>query len=175
MTQPQLHLYTGPGKGKTTAAFGAALRAAGHGERVIIAQFLKDGTSGEVTAARAVPGITIWPVPPVQGFTFQMTETQLAATAAQQTAAAAALGEAVQKDPPFLLVLDELCAAITTGLVPQDTAQALVSGALSVCEVIVTGRDAPAWLRDQAAYLTEMQAVRHPWEQGLNARPGIEW
>jgi len=79
-----LHVYTGDGKGKTTAAVRLAIRAAGHGLRVLFAQFMKDGTSGEVSVLRSVPGITVADVTPLRGFTFTMTPDQLAQAKIEQ-------------------------------------------------------------------------------------------
>lgn len=72
----KLHLYTGTGKGKTTAAMGLAFRALGHGERVLIAQFLKDGRSGELQAFKRFENATLWPGEPVKTFVFRMTPQQ---------------------------------------------------------------------------------------------------
>ena len=66
----KLHVYTGNGKGKTTAAMGLAVRSAGHGRRVLIAQFLKDGRSGELNAFKMLPSVEVYPMKPVSGFVF---------------------------------------------------------------------------------------------------------
>ena len=78
MAEHKLHLYTGNGKGKTTAAMGLALRAHGHGLPVLITQFLKDGHSGEITALSHLPGVTMMLPRPTHGFVFQMTEAEKA-------------------------------------------------------------------------------------------------
>ena len=80
----KLHVYTGDGKGKTTAAMGLALRSLGHGRRVLIAQFLKDGRSGELAALRTFERATVYPAKPISGFVFAMTAAQKEEAAKQQ-------------------------------------------------------------------------------------------
>ena len=85
----KLHVYTGNGKGKTTAAMGLALRSLGHGRRVLIAQFLKDGRSGELTALRTFERATVYPAEPISGFVFAMTAEEKEEAARRQNAQAA--------------------------------------------------------------------------------------
>lgn len=172
----KLHLYTGDGKGKTTAAMGLALRALGHGRSVLIAQFMKDGSSGELRAFGTFPGAYVFPAKPISGFVFRMNEEEKAVAASQQTAQAEALTECIAQRNPQLIVLDELATALSCGVVTEQAARALIRASLSCGETVVTGRNAPAWLREMADYVSEIQAVRHPYRtEGLSAREGIEW
>lgn len=119
----KLHLYTGEGKGKTTAAMGLALRALGHGQRVLIAQFMKDGRSGELTALAQLPGATVFPAKPISGFTFRMTPEQLAQTRQEQTLQAEALAVLIRETQPQTVILDELGQALSSGLVDEINCQ----------------------------------------------------
>lgn len=176
MAEHRLHLYTGKGKGKTTAAMGLALRAAGHGQRVLVAQFMKDGTSGELAALAHVPGVTVYPASPIRGFTFRMTAEELARTRQEQTAQARALTEVIRETKPETVILDELAVALSLELVPEDTARMLLTEALLWGEAAVTGRNAPDWLRDLSDYVSCIEAEKHPYTtEGLNAREGVEW
>ena len=104
-----IHLYCGDGKGKTTAAMGLALRAAGHGKKVVVAQFLKAGGSGERTILAGLPTVELLPVPEQMTFTFRMTPEERAAESARERAL---LEEAFRRGGEAdVLVLDELCAA----------------------------------------------------------------
>ena len=141
-----LHLYWGNGKGKTTAAMGLALRALGHGRRVVIVQFLKDGTSGEIAPLRTA-GATVYACPNAK-FTWLMDENDKA----QARAVSADALEKALAQPFDLLVLDEAGR-----------------------EVVVTGRDPAPWLQDAADYSTEMQMHKHPYTQGIAAREGVEY
>jgi len=171
----KLHLYTGDGKGKTTAAMGLALRSLGHGNKVLVAQFMKTGNSGELTALKKL-GATVLTAEPVKGFTFRMDEAQKALTRSQQTAFAQAVTEAIRQARPDTIVLDELGVALTTGMLEEAAARALIEAALESGETAATGRTAPAWLEDRADYLSRVRAEKHPYaSEGLPARKGVEW
>ena len=164
-----LHLYWGDGKGKTTAAMGLALRALGHGRRVVVLQFLKDGTSGEIAPLRAA-GAAVYACPNAK-FTWLMDE---ADKAAAREASARALGQALA-EPFDLLVLDEACAALKSGILDEALLRRAVAFAKNGREVVVTGRDPAPWLQDAADYSTEMQMHKHPYTQGIAAREGVEY
>ena len=164
-----LHLYWGNGKGKTTAAMGLALRALGHGQRVVIVQFLKDGTSGEIAPLRAA-GAAVYACPNAK-FTWLMDE---ADKAAAREASARALGQALA-EPFDLLVLDEACAALKSGILDEALLRRAVAFAKSGREVVLTGRDPAPWLQDAADYSTEMRAHKHPYADGVAAREGVEY
>ena len=171
----KLHLYTGDGKGKTTAAMGLALRSLGHGNAVLVAQFMKTGNSGELTALRRL-GATVMTAEPVKGFTFRMDEAQKALTRAQQTAFARETIDAIRREKPAAIVLDELAVAISSGMLEEDAARTLIMAALESGETVVTGRNAPAWLEEAADYLSRIRAEKHPYAtEGLSAREGVEW
>lgn len=164
-----LHLYWGNGKGKTTAAMGLALRALGHGQRVVIVQFLKDGTSGEIAPLRAA-GAAVYACPNAK-FTWLMDE---ADKAAAREASARALGQALA-EPFDLLVLDEACAALKSGILDEALLRWAVAFAKNGREVVLTGRDPAPWLQDAADYSTEMRAHKHPYADGVAAREGVEY
>ena len=164
-----LHLYWGNGKGKTTAAMGLALRALGHGRRVVIVQFLKDGTSGEIAPLRAA-GAAVYACPNAK-FTWLM---DVADKAAAREASARALGQALA-EPFDLLVLDEACAALKSSILDEALLRRAVAFAKNGREVVLTGRDPAPWLQEAADYSTEMRAHRHPYADGVAAREGVEY
>lgn len=164
-----LHLYWGNGKGKTTAAMGLALRALGHGQRVVIVQLLKDGTSGEIAPLRAA-GAAVYACPNAK-FTWLMDE---ADKAAAREASARALGQALA-EPFDLLVLDEACAALKSGILDEALLRRAVAFAKNGREVVLTGRDPAPWLQEAADYSTEMRAHKHPYADGVAAREGVEY
>ncbi len=172
----KLHVYTGDGKGKTTAAVGLALRSLGHGNAVMVAQFMKTGNSGELAALRRFENAVVMTAEPVSGFTFRMDEAQKALTREQQTAFAQTVREAVGCMRPSLIVLDELGIALTTGMLDEGAARALLDQALESGETVVTGRQVPAWILDRADYVSRIAAEKHPYiSERLPARKGIEW
>ena len=168
-----VHIYCGDGKGKTPCAMGLAVRAAGHGRKVVVAQFLKGSNSGERAVLENLPMVNCLPVPETIKFIFAMDEQEKAEARAQMTAAFAQAVEAGRDSD--LLVLDELCGAITTGMVPLEDVLAFLDSRPEGLEVVITGRDPAPALQEQADYITEMRKVKHPFDKGVNAREGIEW
>ena len=164
-----IHIYHGNGKGKTTAALGLALRAAGHGMPVTVAQFLKSAPTGEVAPLRQL-GIAVLRDETPCGFVSQLNPAQRAALAGRQRAL---LARAAARDVPGgVLVLDEVLDALRLGLVEEGAVRALLPPA---GELILTGRQPPAFLLDAADYITQMRKERHPYDRGLGAREGVEY
>lgn len=170
-----IQIYCGDGKGKTTAAIGLAVRAAGRGNPVVIAQFLKSADSGERLILGKLSGVTLLEIPDEMKFVFAMNEEEKRAERERQTALfekAAALSEL---NGAGVLVLDELCSAVSTGIVPLELVTAFLDRRPAELEVVITGRDPAAELERRADYITEMKKRRHPFDQGQAARKGIEW
>ena len=169
-----VHLYCGDGKGKTTAAVGLAVRHSGRGGKVVFAQFLKDGTSGECRVLAKL-GVTVLAANPVGKFSFRMTEEEKAETAAALGRTFdAATGFAV-RERATLLVLDEICAAVNCGFLPGKTLTEFLESRPDSLEVVLTGRDPSENLQMHADYITEMKKRRHPFDEGVAAREGIEF
>jgi precorrin-6A/cobalt-precorrin-6A reductase len=166
-----LQVYTGDGKGKTTAAAGLALRARGAGLSVVFVQFVKGGKeSSELTPLRASGVRVERPAVARSGLLRgEVTPEDRAAAAAAWAAARAALDDASCD----LVVLDELHAALRHGLVDADEVLAALEARPTHQEVVTTGRGAPQALLDAAGLVTEMTAVRHPYP-ATPARRGIE-
>ena len=170
-----IHIYCGDGKGKTTAAIGLAVRHAGFGGKVVLAQFLKDGTSGECRALAKLDTVTMLAANPVRKFSFQMNEEEKQRTAdAVQRTFAAATGYAV-REGAGLLILDEVCAAISCGFLDEQAVLDFLDSRPAKLEVVLTGRDPSEALQQRADYITEMTKRRHPFDGGVTAREGIEW
>lgn len=170
MDKGLVHLYCGNGKGKTTAAMGLALRALGQGMQVVVVQFLKNGTSGELEPLKKL-GAAVYSGQPGAKFTFQMNAEEKAQATKENNAR---LAEALQQ-PCDLLILDEICAARNSGMVDEALAKQAVLERPQHREVVLTGRNPEAWMAEAADYITEMQPRRHPYEQGIPARKGIEF
>ena len=174
LKQGLIHYYYGNGKGKTTAAMGLALRAMGSGLRVLIVQFLKNGTSSEVAMLRQM-GARVLALESLYCFTIGMTDEELAACAAEhnlnlETAAAVAAEGGCD-----LLVLDEIGDALELNLVSRERLTALLSGRAPQVEVVMTGHKPDEMLQDHADYVTRMEKQKHPYERGIIARKGIEF
>lgn len=170
MDKGLVHLYWGEGKGKTTAAFGLALRALGAGARVMVVQFLKDGQSSELTPLRHLGALVLSGKPGTKFFS-QMSEAERADVRALHNQM---LQQAIGSDCD-LLVLDEACAACRLGMVEEELLREAVLRRPSTREVVLTGRDPVEWMRQAADYSTEMCCHKHPYQQGICARKGIEF
>lgn len=165
-----LHIYHGDGKGKTTAAMGLALRMAGRGKRVVIAQFLKCEDSGERFALARLDGVELLPLPDCLPFTFELTPEQLERERKRYADMLVRLED--MRDEADLLVLDEVCDAIDAGLVELDAVLSLLDGCKG--EAILTGRQGQVELLTRADYVTRMEKQRHPFDRGQTARVGVE-
>lgn len=172
--QGLVHLYCGDGKGKTTAAMGLALRSIGHRKSVVIAQFLKDGTSGECRFLSTLDHVTVLAANPVGKFSFAMTEAEKEQT---QNAIGRTFDAATQfavREHAFLLILDEVCAAITCGFLEEDRVISFLQNKPDTLEVVMTGRDPSERLQAEADYISEICKRKHPYDRGIGAREGIE-
>ena len=168
-----IHIYCGDGKGKTTAAIGLAVRAAGSGKKVLLLQFFKDGKSSEFAALAHVPGIETVPQTRIFGFSWTLTPEEKEEARGYY---AGLLEEAFRRAGGFdLLVLDEAMSACTTGMIDETRLLALLTGKPAELEVVLTGRNPSQALLDAADYVTEMKKIKHPYERGVAARKGIEY
>ena len=167
-----IQLYTGNGKGKTTAAFGLALRAVGAGKKVFIAQFVKGKTYSENEAiGRMIPGIT------VQQFgrgCFIVNEPQKEDMEAARRGLAA-VEKVIRSGDYDLVVLDEACIAIYYGLFKEEELIRILDNRAPGTEIVITGRYATQGLIDTADLVTEMKEIKHYYTHGIQAREGIEY
>lgn len=169
-----IHIYTGDGKGKTTASVGLCIRQAGSGGKVIFVQFLKDNESSELKVLESVEGIRWIPAKKVFGFYFNMNEEEkLEAKEVYSRHLKTAIEEA-KIGPCRLLVLDEIIAAYNLGVVDQNYLLDFLKNKPDHLEVVLTGRDPAEELLKVADYISEIRKVKHPFDQGITARVGIE-
>ncbi|MBR1770410.1 MAG: cob(I)yrinic acid a,c-diamide adenosyltransferase [Lachnospiraceae bacterium] len=166
-----IHLYTGDGKGKTTAAIGLAVRAAGNSLPVCFAQFMKGSETGELHSLAQLPNVRILRSEKDFGFYRHMREEDKAALRQIHDAILDQLLEAAET--AGLIVLDEITYPVNWGLVDVEKLRRLLQ--ISKAELVLTGRDAADFLTDCADYVTEMRCVRHPYQRGVPARKGIEY
>ncbi|MEW6447773.1 MAG: cob(I)yrinic acid a,c-diamide adenosyltransferase [Bacillota bacterium] len=167
-------IFTGNGKGKTTAAIGTALRAWGHGMRVLIVQFIKSGRveTGEcLAAARLGERFVIKTLG--EGFVFEGEDVERHRDAARRALEAAR--EAVQSGDWDLVVLDEITHALRHGLISEEAVLDLIIAKPPLVHLILTGRGASQALIERADTVTEMRCVKHHYEHGLAAQRGIEY
>jgi cob(I)alamin adenosyltransferase len=169
-----LIVHTGPGKGKSTAAFGLALRMLGHGRRVGVVQFIKGAWStGEREVMQRIGGDLLSWHTMGEGFTW---ETQDRARDVAAAARAWQQAEALMAEPDMaLVVLDELNIALRYDYLPLESVLAALSARRGDLHVVVTGRNAKPEVVALADLVTEMVVVKHHFSAGVKAQPGIEF
>lgn len=168
-----IHLYTGNGEGKSITAFGLALRAVGHGYKVIIVQFMKGRKDiGEYKIKdRLTPNYVIRQFGREEFIDLRSPEPVDYVLARR----AINFAKKVINEKPRLLILDEINLAVSIGLVHLDEVLDLLSSIPESTTVVLTGRNAPKELIDVADLVTEMREIKHPWKRGVQARKGIEY
>ena len=169
-----VQVYTGDGKGKTTAALGLALRAVGHGWRVAVFQFLKGGGgTGEIAAtSRLAPQLTITQCGTGLLIVNRPPTPQEIGLAREGLSAAE---DALTSSLADLVVLDEVAAAVNLGLLSVEAVAGAITRRAEGVEVVLTGRDMPPALVALADMVSEIRAVKHPFGRGIGAREGIEY
>lgn len=166
-----LQVYTGNGKGKTTAALGLALRASGRGLPVYIGQFMKGQDYGELQAIPQLKGVQLEQYgDPGWVRKGRIKQSHLDLAAAGLLKARAALHSGDYK----IVILDELNMAVWFELIPLEAVLALIESRPEGVELILTGRNADPAILERADLITEMTEVRHYYEAGVGARQGIE-
>ena len=168
-----IQVYTGNGKGKTTAALGQGLRAAGHGLRVTMIQFMKGKINyGELEALRAVDGFTL------EQFGLPTFVKKGAPSPEDLRLAAEGFARAEQllrEGSVDVLILDEINVAVDYGLLTLEQVLGLIEAKPPQVELILTGRYAPPEILERADLVSEVREVKHPYAAGVQAREGIEY
>ena len=167
-----IHIYTGHGKGKTTAAIGLCYRCANRGFRVGITSFLKDFTSGEFLGK---PPFTIFYGKPMEGFWINATEQTQAEAKAEAIERLNDIFKTAKDEGYDLITLDEVLDAITVGMINEHDLIKLLKEKPPQLEVVLTGRDPSNELCKLSDYISEIMPVKHPYSRGLPARVGIEY
>jgi len=167
-----IHVYTGDGKGKSTAALGLALRAIGNGMRVVVMQFMKGSETGEVLAQEIIPGLCVAqygrdafvdPEKPLdEDYDFARQGFQCAK-------------DVVSSGSAELLILDEINVAVDYGLLPKKEVVEFIKSVPESVELVLTGRNAPSEFVELADLVTEMKEIKHPYKKGVKARKGVEY
>ncbi len=168
-----IHIYCGDGKGKTSAAVGLAVRAAGRGMKVLIIRFLKTDDSGEVDVLRTIPQISLRDCDQTFGFFSQMSDEDRARAGEYY---GKLLKEAVSSALDYdMIILDEILAADSYGLIDEDVLIDFLQNKPFSLEVVLTGREASDKLMELADYVSEVRKIKHPYDKGIMARKGIEY
>jgi cob(I)alamin adenosyltransferase len=166
-----IHIYTGNGKGKTTAALGLAVRMLGSGGRVIILQFMKaPDVYGEQKKIRECgASIESFGLPKFVHGKPEPDDIEAAKKALQRAE------EVVSSGEWDLVILDEICVALGFKMLDIGEVKELIKSKAPHTELVLTGRYCPEELFELADYVTEMREVKHPYQKGVLARRGVEF
>lgn len=173
MASGRTHVYTGNGKGKSSAAIGSAIRAAGQGLEVAIIQLMKplEPETGENKILRGITQIRIYQYPGNllggEADRYQAIDSIKAGIAKAH--------ELMTNETSAVLIIDEALTAVALNLLPANALLELINGKPDDLELILTGRGAPPEICAASDYVTEMIDIKHPFSEGLEARKGIEF
>ena len=171
-----IHVYTGDGKGKTTAAVGLAMRAYGNEMKVCLVQFLKSAQSGEITTIKKLDGgFELKRGKTASKFVFQMNDEEKNQCKKEMNELFSSTVDSLDGDNTDLLILDEIFAAISTKMLEVNDIVNFLTTKPEKLEVVLTGRNAPPEIIDIADYVMEIKSVKHPIDKGISARKGIEF
>ena len=168
-----IQIYTGNGKGKTTAALGQALRAAGRGLKTFIVQFMKNSSCGEIKIFEQMRAWVTLEHYGKDSFVFS-NETQVKKIYIWRSRLLHRAREAMSSNKYDIVIMDEICVAIFFGLAKTQDVLSLLEEKPQPVELILTGRYCPSELIEKADLVTEMHEIKHYYQKGVVARKGIE-
>ncbi|WP_294351431.1 cob(I)yrinic acid a,c-diamide adenosyltransferase [uncultured Clostridium sp.] len=174
MNKGLIHIYCGDGKGKTTASIGLSVRAVGSGMKVIFTQFLKNNKSSELKVLKTLPNLEVVPCEKAFGFfKFMSDEEKKKAKEVYSRLLTTVINKAIEEDID-LLVLDEIMATYNYELIDKEYFLNFLKNKPEKLEVVMTGRDPKEELINLANYVSNIEKIKHPFDEGIMARVGIE-
>ena len=168
MEKGLVHIYCGDGKGKTSAAIGLAVRAAGNGMKVLFTRFLKTEDSGELKILDQISGIEVIHLK-------TLSEQEKKEMSEMYFRLWKEILVDVRKEEYDVLVMDEFMAAYNYGLIPNEDAITFLKEKPEKMEIVLTGRNPDMQLIELADYVSEIKKRKHPFDRGIYARKGIEY
>ncbi|MHB8064971.1 MAG: cob(I)yrinic acid a,c-diamide adenosyltransferase [Ruminiclostridium sp.] len=171
-----VHIYTGNGKGKTTAAIGLGIRACGSGIKVLMVQFLKSSDTSELyTLKKLEPQFNVIRSFNCEKFVWKMTPDEFDVAAGEANDIFEDVKKIVLKGEFDLIILDELLGVLSSGFIEEAAIIDIINSKPKNVELVITGRDAPIGLIQLADYVSEIKSIKHPYDKGISARKGIEF
>lgn len=170
-----IHIYCGDGKGKTTAAMGLGVRAAGRDKKVLLTQFLKDNDTGELNSIEKLgENFEVFKGAPVKKFFKFMSEEEQIETKKEHEDRFKKVTKKAIDENFDLLILDEIIAATNLDLISLKQVIEFLKNRPVGLEIVLTGRNPSIELIELSDYVSEIKALKHPYEKGINSRIGIE-
>ena len=168
-----IHIYCGNGKGKTSAAAGLAVRAAGWGKRILFTRFLKNENSGELKVLDKIPEIEVLHLEKSYGFYSSLNAEEKKEAEEMYRKLWKETMQLISGGSYDVLVVDEFMAAYNYGLIPQEEALCFLKEKPEGLEVVLTGRNPDPRLVELADYVSEIRKIRHPFDRGVQARKAV--
>ncbi|SHF15947.1 cob(I)alamin adenosyltransferase [Thermoanaerobacter uzonensis DSM 18761] len=175
MERGLIQVYTGDGKGKTTASIGLGIRAVGRGFKVYMVQFLKGTDTGELHTLKNIENFKVFRFQSTEKFFWNLNEEEKKILAEDMKKAYEFVVDVLQNKKCDILILDEIMAAIHSKVYTVEDVLKLIDMKPKEMELVLTGRSAPQEIMERADLVTEMKAIKHPFEKGIPARYGIEY
>ncbi|ABY93459.1 cob(I)yrinic acid a,c-diamide adenosyltransferase [Thermoanaerobacter brockii subsp. lactiethylicus] len=175
MERGLIQVYTGDGKGKTTASIGLGIRAVGRGFKVYMVQFLKGTDTGELHTLKNIENFKVFRFQSTEKFFWSLNEEEKKILAEDMKKAYEFVVDVLQNKKCDILILDEIMAAIHSKMYTVEDVLKLIDMKPPEMELVLTGRSAPQEIIERADLVTEMKAIKHPFEKGIPARYGIEY
>jgi cob(I)alamin adenosyltransferase len=171
-----VQIYTGNGKGKTTAAIGLGVRAVGDGYKVIMVQFLKGGSTGELNSTKLLaPNFIVKRFEKPRGFFWTLSENEKLELKNEIQEAYEYCIAVFKENKCDILILDEIIGVLKNNLITEEQLLELIACKPEKVELVMTGRNVPQSLIDKADLVTEMKDIKHYFNEGVQAREGIEY
>ena len=171
-----VQVYTGNGKGKTTAAIGQGMRCYGNGFKVIMVQFLKSGETGELNTVKELNDrFTIYRFEKEKGFTWTLSETEKIQLKSEIKEAINFIYDVIEKKSCDMLIIDEIMGTLHSGYIKEEQILDIIKRKPEKMELILTGRNVPKTIIEKSDLVTEMKDIKHYFNKGINARKGIEY
>ena len=175
MEKGLVHIYYGYGKGKSTAAAGLAIRAAAKGLKVLYSTFLKDNTSGEIIALKEINNITVYDKESTNGFIFKYDDEKKKEILSTQKEKFLKLCKIISADDYDVVILDEVIDAVELSCFHYNELANFIKNKPQKLEIVITGHNFIEGLNELADYITEFKCEKHPFNNGVSARNGIEY
>lgn len=176
LEQGLVQVYTGEGKGKTTAAIGQGIRAYGNGLKVYMIQFLKSGKTGELTTIEELgENFKIFRFEKPKDFTWNLNEEELEELRLEIRDGYKFILDVIKENKCDLLIIDEVMAVLSNKFLSVEDVLYIIDNKPKNMEVILTGRNVPSEIIEKSNLVTEMKCIKHYYNEGIPAREGIEY
>jgi cob(I)alamin adenosyltransferase len=176
MKKGLVQVYTGDGKGKTTAAIGQGIRAFGRGKTVYMVQFLKSNETGELTTLKSLePRFRVFRFEKNRDFVWKLSTEEKEELKDDIAKALVFVRDTFRDNCCDILILDEIMAVLGNELASIDNVLDIIKSKPEKVELILTGRNVPKEIIEVADYVSQIDCVKHPYQKGIAAREGIEY